>query len=138
MLESGEERLVAPAGAFSISPDGRSVAYLESSPETGASALKVQPIDGAEARVVHTFERGHRLLGLLRWTSTGYLVYGRWIGDRETPTAFAISVNGGVPVEIDARVPGHPSLAIHPDGRRVAFEAGATRLEIWSLEGFLR
>jgi len=135
-LRSEDDRLVTTGGAFAISPDGRTIACFEASAD-GTSTLKTVSVTGEEPHVLHRFERGHRLLGVLRWTSGGRLVYGRWIDQRETPTAFAIPASGGVPVELDPRIPGHPTLAIHPDGRRVAFEAGGTSLEVWALENFL-
>jgi len=138
-VKSGEERTVGPGAPFALSRDGQSIGYIEVNGQAGTAALKVVPVGGGEARVVHQFEKGHGLLAMVRWTPDGQrLVYGRWIDDRETPTAFSIPAAGGVPVELDARIPGHPSLAIHPDGRRVAFEGGGTAYEVWALEHFLK
>jgi hypothetical protein len=135
-LRSEDDRVVTTGGAFALSPRGGRIACFEAGVD-GTSILKTVSVTGEEPRVLHRFERGHRLLGVLRWTSGDQLVYGRWVDQRDTPTAFAIPATGGVPVELDARIPGHPSLAIHPDGRRVAFESGGTSLEVWSLVNFL-
>lgn len=138
-LKTGDEKTVGPGAPFALSADGKSIGYLEIDGAAGTAILKVMPVAGGEARVLHQFEKGHGLLAMLRWTPDSQrLVYGRWIDKRETPTAFSIPAAGGVPVELDARIPGHPSLALHPDGRRVAFEGGNTAYEVWALENFLK
>jgi hypothetical protein len=134
-LDTGEERRLAPPSPSAISPDGRSIAFLEPGATEGSAVLKVAPLAGGEARDVTRFEPGHRLLFMLRWTGSR-LVYSRWIGDRPSATGFSIPVDGGVPVELDARMPWGPTLAIHPDGRRVAYQKSGTAYEVWSLEGF--
>ena len=136
-LRTNEEHEVPIAPTFALSPDARSFAFIEVTAENGTAVLKVLPVAGGEARTILAFERGHGLMAMVRWTPDGKrLVYGRWIEKRETPTAFSVSVAGGAPVELQG-VLGHPSLAIHPDGRRVAFDAGGTTLEVWALDNFL-
>ena len=136
-LRSESERVVTAAGAFALAPDGLSVAFFEHDRTAGTAVLKVMSVADNSAHVVHTFTKGHRLLGMLRWTPDGQrLVYGRWIEERPLPTAFSVAVKGGVPVELDARIPGHPSLSIHPAAGRVAYETGDTVFEIWVLENF--
>ncbi len=137
-LRTDEEHQLAVAPTFTLSPDEGSFAFVEVTPAAGTAALKVVPVAGGEARIVRSFERGHGLLAMVRWTPDGkHLIYGRWIGSRETPTAFSVRTTGSPPVELDAAIPGHPSLAVHPDGRRVAFEHGGTELEVWALDNFL-
>jgi Tol biopolymer transport system component len=134
-LVTGEERRVAPPSFFAISPDGLSIVCLEPGAAPGTTVLKVAPIAGGEARNVTHFERDHPFV--LRWTPDGRrLVYVRSLRERESATGFSIPVSGGVPVELDARIRWGPSLAIHPDGRRVAYEKSGTAYEVWSLEGF--
>ena len=138
-LRNQTERILTASGAFALSRDGASLAFFEHDREAGTAVLKVMPAAGGDARPVHTFAKGHRLLGVLRWTPDGRrLIYGRWVGERPLPTAFSIAVESGVPVELDARIPGHPSLSIHPNGRQVAYEAGDTTYEVWVLENFGR
>jgi Tol biopolymer transport system component len=137
-LRTDEDRALPVAPTFAPSPDGRSFAFIEVTPSAGTAVLKVVPAAGGDARVVQSFERGHGLLGMVRWTpDSRRLIYGRWVEKRETPTAFSVPAGGGSPVELDAAIPGHPSLVIHPDGRRVAFEGGGTAIEVWALENFL-
>ena len=135
-LNTHTQSPLGTAGSFALAPDGKSIAVIEHNRDAGTAILKTLPVSGGPAQTVLRFETGHRLLPMIRWAGIDRLVYGRWIDKRNEPTAFSISIAGGVPTEIDARIPGHPSLSIHPDGRRVAFEAGGTQFEVWALDNF--
>ena len=77
-LRSDSERVVTASGAFALAPDGLTVAFFEHDRTAGTAVLKVMSVTGNTAHVVHTFTKGHRLLGMLRWTADGQrLVYGR-------------------------------------------------------------
>ena len=132
-MASGTETVLAQANAFAISPDGSQLAYIQPG-EVGA--IMVKALDGEPRRVHELVPAGVQTLGFLRWTADGTrLLFGRWFEDRPMPTAFVVPLDGGPVVELDGLIPGHPSLAVHPDGRTLAFETLDGRTEIWAYDG---
>jgi Tol biopolymer transport system component len=54
-----------------------------------------------------------------------------------TPELWQISVDGGAPQQVGLTTQTRGTLAIHPDGRQVAFTAGEAKEEVWVMENFL-
>ncbi len=48
-----------------------------------------------------------------------------------------ISAEGGEPQSVGLAMKRLRHLRVHPDGRRIAFDAGERRQEIWVMENFL-
>ena len=77
----------------------------------------------------------------LAWTPDGTrLVYRRTAGSKSTPPQAGIwstAVDSGESVRLEIREKGIGNIAIHPDGRQIAFSAGSTGRELWVMEGLL-
>lgn len=61
-------------------------------------------------------------------------------GQRDAPvpmTLWKVSISGGAPLSLGLTMDGLRDVSLHPDGQRVAFNAGARRLELWALENVL-
>ncbi len=120
-----------------VSPDGRTVAYyLVSWSENPGARIMVVPAIGGES-VELAWLPGVVGMGGLAWSSDGsYLVYRRQGMEEDLPdTLWRIAVSGGEPEKVltsETRIGG--VLQVHPDGRRVAFQSGQLRGEIWVLE----
>ena len=50
-------------------------------------------------------------------------------------TSWVVPRSGAAPVALTEALP--PGARIHPDGRRVAYEIGGGRTEVWRLDNFL-
>ena len=73
-LKSGGDRVIVAAGSFALAPDGKSIAFIEHSREAGTAVLSVVPVAGGLARTIMQFEKGHRLVPMIRWVSSTRLV----------------------------------------------------------------
>lgn len=149
---------------IAVSPDGATLAFTAADPTSEdlvvhGSLLMVMPTDGrGAAREVyrtHAPERLVRRTGL-SWTPDGRaLLFQRFKGytpaSDETECSGAkvcrfltrIAIDGGTPQDLvqlacDITASGCLPLRmrVHPDGRRIAFNWGSPRGEIWMLTGF--
>lgn len=144
-VAAGIERVVFRHEArmsAALSPDGsRIAAVLGSAPAPGPGPgpsptprhlVVVSVADGA----VHELLTSDRLTFLARW-----LPDGRSVLVSSGGRLAAVPAGGGEPRWLDLRVVPEPQreehLDVHPDGRRIAFMAGTTRMELWMLENFL-
>jgi Tol biopolymer transport system component len=120
-----------------ISPDGRSLAFLEFADR----ALKVMSIDGGQPRVVHKFDKSKGWGRSVAWSPDGkYLFYAK-TPEEEDKTGqielWRIPSAGGEPVRLPLTAKGMENLRIHPDGRRIAFNTSEMKNETWVMENFL-
>ena len=149
----------------SLSPDGASLAFTAADSLPGSryvnlgSLLVVMPTDGrgAAREVYRTRHPEHlsRRTGL-SWTPDGRaLLFQRFVGytalSDETDCSGAkvcrwlsrIAIDGGTPqdlVQLDCTITARGCrplrLRVHPDGRRIAFNWGNSKGEIWMMTGF--
>ncbi len=104
--------------------------------------MKVVPTAGGEARELlpdPRHEIWHRT-GLAWTRDGGRLLFGRRQGSGQEANIelWCISARGGEPEKIGVAMPVIQSLAVHPDGRRIAFAGGyPKKLEVWALKNFL-
>ena len=138
-LPAGPERILLrndSAMFAALSPDGRYVAAVLASPrETPASQRRVVlvPIETGDVRELF---RSDQMTLLMRWTADGRRVLiskgGRLGGLR---------IDGGDPQWLDLQIVPPPQreehLAVHPDGKRIVYMAGGSKMELWSLENYL-
>jgi Tol biopolymer transport system component len=134
-------KLVAPSVGvlrlFSLSPDGKRIAYDVGPPGVLRDQLFVRDVAGGEARLLRDAE-------LVR--SNGGLI---WADDRSL--VFHSMDSRGIRVDQLIRVPldGRPStplartgvvmrMAIHPDGRRVIWEAQTWNMEVSRIQNIFR
>jgi Tol biopolymer transport system component len=144
-LTSGSERtlvsLVGLAGqtvmspnccnspGFSLSPDGRQLAYVTRERGGNQSALTVLTLGGGEPREL--FRRDD---------PEGRMFAGAWTPDSQAIMSFGnlIPLDGGEPRRIDLLRRDAGGLQFHPDGKRVAFSVGNSSPEqVWVLENYL-
>ncbi len=111
----GPSTLLA-TGVFSvdnlISPDGKSIAYIATSPTTGLAQLVVNAIGGGAAKVLPgQFYDG------LRWSGDGtrlfYRTAGVWPSDTATVNLYTIATDTSVTIATSAHAP-----VLSHDGRR--------------------
>lgn len=145
-LASGSERTVATLpeeheiGNLAISPDGRSAALVHRDPRTDVSFLAGVDLESGELRDIYSVELPLHLEirpGDIAWSPDGehvLVMAGPW-EEQESHQILSVPVDGGEPVRLMEAMDGHRHLALHPDGRRLAFSGGDLRTELWVLEG---
>ena len=146
-LLSGEERVVQPGnvGNMALSPDGTQLAFTSDSYSGDQThVLRVVPTAGGEVREIFRSKESEpfHLQTPLAWTPDGRHLL---VGTGSLPDArgdaklqlWRISVEGGTPENLGLEMPHLAHLRVHPDGKRIAFEAGVRKPEIWLIENFL-
>ena len=127
---------------LTVSRAGRLLAFLWSDGETGATAVKVVPIRGGEAKELIRIQLPEKLL-TLAWMPDGrHILFGkhRSSGKQREFEIWQISVNGDEPRTTGLVIAGQRlyGISVHPDGRYVAFTAGhPLRREVWMIQDFL-
>jgi len=127
-----------------ISPDGRQVAFVEPDKAKQSAAIKIMPVAGGEPRELlrvgppesineesrmEWMPDGRHLL-IVRRSSRGWPMTELW----------RVPVQGGQPQKLGLAMERIRFPSVHPDGRRIAFDAGQgkpRRLELWVMENFL-
>jgi len=104
------------------------------------STLIVQSPDGVAHEILSL--PGPSAIRFQSWTPDGLdLIYSTQTAASPVPTLWRIPAIGGTPTDLRATVNAPRNLnavALSPDGRRIAYAAGRTAFEIWTMEGFLR
>jgi len=147
-INTGEEKELYHAmrpnqiSELTVSRAGRLLAFLWSDGETGATAVKVVPIRGGEAKELIRIQLPEKLL-TLAWMPDGrHILFGkqRSSGKQREFEIWQISVNGDEPRTTGLVIAGQRlyGISVHPDGRYVAFTAGhPLRREVWMIQDFL-
>jgi Tol biopolymer transport system component len=137
-LESGRQRVLydkKPNPPVALSPDGRQLAFAVGG--GGERSLMLMPATGGAPRELHRFqtEKNYNVFDI-SWSVDGrYLLYLRpWDGTLEL---WRVPVAGGPSERLGLSVEKMRKIRFHPDGRRIAIEAGRTGAEIWVMENFL-
>lgn len=153
-LASGAETMLVPVAAgSSFFSAGRGVAY---SPDGGMLAWSVHERKaGAPAESVLRVRNGDRTirevlrvtmpdgLMLTAWAPDGRAVYVVWqFGARNgskarAPELWRVPIDGGAPEPTGLAADGM-RVAVHPDGRTIAYVTGFPTWEIWAMEGIAR
>jgi len=144
-METGEEkelyRSVSPRSIggqhLALSPDGRQLAFVLRDSATRSAAIKIIPAAGGEVRELAA---GPRYLDVETggWSPDGRYLF--IVMGRRPSQLWRISVAGGEPQKLDVSMQRLRFPAVHPDGRRIVFDAGARRdsnREVWVMENFL-
>jgi Tol biopolymer transport system component len=142
LVEEEERELRTVAGRVSnltLSPDGATLAVSTRREAGGDSAggggthLLLLPLTGGDLRVLAEVP-GFVDFDGLRWSADGgSLLYVRLTGSADLRALERIGLDGGEPERL-LELTGMRQLLVHPDGRRLAFQAGAFRGEVWALE----
>lgn len=143
-LRTGSETLLTSpkymrgSGIMTVSPDERTVAWVDGSEDNISTSLMSMPLAGGEPRVVaqrsnpHHLETGRQSV---LWSPDGgtiFAVGGTW--ESNGPHVLnVIPLNGGAAKTID--LPDGLYHTISPDGSRLVFVKGDFKNEMWVLEG---
>ena len=140
---------VPPGRALSVSPDGKWLAYTAENMKTRQFWVMVAPTAGGEGREVFRATGSHRWSanrGSLPWTPDGRSVLFYLVTDDTVGGIWQVPVDGNKPRVIVPVAQISPSegeevntaaeLRISPDGRRLSYETGRNRGEVWMLKGF--
>ena len=147
-LESGKEeevfRLSRPGRIhrLTLSPDGRQFAFED------RGILKVLPVGGDQPRELLNVkgakkaeeENGRRAgISTLAWTPDASQLLFSTNGDDGWSNLQRVATTGGEPQPIDVKARGLSFLSVHPDGRRIFFQATLQpgKSEVWVMENFL-
>jgi dipeptidyl aminopeptidase/acylaminoacyl peptidase len=150
-LGSGQETMLVPVAEGVSFSSGRGVAYAPggrmlawSVHERKASArpesvLRVRHGDGTIRELLRaTAPDGYALMA---WAPDGGAVYVvRYLGasSGSTPARaelWRVPVDGGAPEPTGLSADGMRGVAVHPDGRTIAYVSGFATWEIWAMEG---
>jgi Tol biopolymer transport system component len=133
-VASGEEVVLhveaAESGGLDVSPDGRWLAFRR-----GSDRIAVIPSTGGVVRDVHRFpdREANELNTNVRWTPDGK----RLLFTRRGSELWSVDVWTGAARPLASDLDGIRSVAMHPDGRRVAITLERSATELWAVEGFL-
>jgi Tol biopolymer transport system component len=132
---------------YELSPDGQRLAIVASEEFVANNfvvALKVRSVSGGPEtkEVLRLAPRDN--VNSLAWTPDGKrLVYTKGSGSRdqgagEASGLWSIAVDSGQPVELKIAEPDIRDIALHPDGRQIAFRAGLSSVQsAWVMEGLM-
>lgn len=140
-LDSGKERTLHQAAAFwrhnnlALSPDGHLLAFgLSDGSRTEAKILMLMPAEGGEPRELLRLKKAE-MSGFAFTRDGRHLLFSR--AGKPTPQMWRISIDGGAPRNLGLATNLNARISIHPDGRRIAYTAGETRLEVWVMDNIL-
>jgi len=145
-VASGRERPVHRLASRSVyiaspvlSPDEERFAVVVRHAESRSMAVTVVPVAGGDAREVLS---GAQLPWpvSIAWTpdSRGVLFVKQPDPDNPTTELWVVPAQGGEPRKLDLAAPSMRDIAVHPDGRHLAFTSGGDRSEVWVMENVLR
>jgi Tol biopolymer transport system component len=152
-LRSGTEEIVYESPEklqihwpFELSPDGERLAIVTSDEQWAKDfvvAIKVRGLSGAGTKEVARMAPRENVTSLA-WTPDGKrLVYTKALPNTnqgvEGPTeVWATEVDSGQSVKLKFSLPHIRDIAIHPDGRQIAFLAGLYGgQDLWVMEGLM-
>ena len=132
---------------LACSPDGRRLAFFESSQDGKPAVVKTISTSGGDSRELFTLHEGQHLFwGVgISWTPDGRHVVvggppvpGKQGADSLPDDLLIIPVAGGEPRKVKLEIKLR-QMSLHPDGKRIAFAShnpkGGT--EVWVMENFL-
>lgn len=139
-----EEPGVTRIGFQAAAPQSSALAYTSFGKDTTGNwvALKLQAASGAPRELLRAY--GERVV-VQGWTADGKnVLVARWAEsppDASAParpaTLWRVPAGGGAPISTGIAMEGIRDVSLHPDGRRIAFNAGFKNSEWWLLENLL-
>ena len=122
--------LVARVGRASGFRDGRYLAAVARNRDAGTSELKIFPVDGGEARVIHSVTRPS-VVTWPSWTPDSKHVLVKHVSsDPAVDEALAVPIDGGAPKRLDLPGVKFGFMSMHADGKRIAYLAGEDEDEV--------
>ena len=130
-LETGQEKELYRGW------DGRWLAFSSFDLEGKESALNVMPATGGSPRELLRLKHPEDF-GVIAWTPDGrQLLFVRRDFNASKFELWLISAEGGAPQRMGLAMQSVSQISVHPDGRRLAFNAGESKTEVWVMENFL-
>jgi Tol biopolymer transport system component len=139
MTSGGEREVLRGQGitpADAVSTDGRNYAYVTFDRAAKTHLLRVVPIEGGQSREVLRLKHPDRIANTpgLVWSKDGRSIL---FEKRSEKNPWMVSVSDGKSKRLDLNMLNVRHMQLHPDGRRLVFISGDTRLEVWVMENFL-
>jgi len=120
-----------------LSPDGQQLAFVVFDSASGSKTLKVMPAAGGETRDVLR-DAQLPLPAAIAWAATSQaLLVVRQPNAKAPSELWLVPARGGEPRKLEFAASNVRQIALHPDGRRLAFTSGWDRSEVWVMENFL-
>jgi len=146
-LRSGREEVVCASPdklqiwwPFELSPDGQRLALVTSdefATNDFVVTLKVRGLRGPQTKEVARMAPRENVTSLA-WTPDGKRIVYTKKGPGKENEAWSTAVDSGQSVELKFSLPRIRDIAVHPDGRQVAFVAGLSgSQELWVMENAL-
>jgi len=121
---------------ISASPDGARLAVRIRNPAGKTTLLAVLPSRGGEVRTLQELA-GQDAIGSFVWTpDSRQLVYIKKLPKDQTELWLASAETGAVRKVTDLPT-GADRMALHPDGRKLAYTTSLSKDELWVMENFL-
>ncbi len=132
-LRTGTEREFPGVRGAIASPDGR---FLLASPwsDDRVPELRLVPTAGGDSRVIYSVNEGG--LPWANWTPDGKHILVKHVG-KGHDDVLLVPVDGGAPTKLDLPGARWGWMAMHPDGKRIAYLAGQPEEEVWVIENAL-
>lgn len=124
------------AGDFDVSPDGRSLVFLNRAQKR---SLRIIPTSGGEFQELHNFEvMGERSI-TPAWSINGKSIFFYSSTSLNEMDLWMYSLEERKVQKINIQMANFRHLSVHPDGRHITFSSfGATLSdEVWVMENFL-
>jgi len=120
-----------------LSPDGQQLAFVVFDSASGSKTLKVMPAAGGGTRDVLR-DAQLPLPAAIAWAATSQdLLVVRQPNAKAASELWLVPARGGEPRKLEFAASNVRQIALHPDGRRLAFTSGWDRSEVWVMENFL-
>lgn len=145
-LRSGEEKEIyctsepISFNGFELSPDGQQIVLNLLERTTSTGTLKIVPLAGGESRDLFQVQGTSRIMGSTRpvWTPDGKeILFVRIVQPQSVFEIWRVSVQSGKAEKLGLTMENMSNITLHPDGKRLAFQAGQTKSEIWVMENLL-
>ncbi len=143
-VESGQETELLhnyPINESALSPDGQRIVFRSyDKPDT---TLKTMSTSGEDIRVIVRVKNPEYIPGYsgLAWSPDGrYVLYFKarqTHQNSEETELWRVDVETGECRPFGLTMERMRNLTLHPDGKRVAFDSGMPKVEIWVMENFL-
>ncbi len=140
-IETGQEKeILRHDGPVVLSPEGKQLALVSFDQATKTSTLSLMPFAGGPPHELLKVQQPENL-DRPSWTQDGrYIVIRK--NRRESNGSWSneflrVPVEGGSPLKLEVNMEGLFAARLHPDGRRIAFQAGQRKAEVWVMENLL-
>jgi Tol biopolymer transport system component len=140
-IETGQEKeVLRHDGGVILSPDGKQLVLNSYDEAAKTSTLSLMPFPGGPRRELLKVQQPENLV-LPSWTPDSRFVVvrknrraanGAWQSE-----FWRVPVEGGSPLKLELNVEGLFNVRFHPDGRRIAVQAGEFKSEVWVMDNLL-